>query len=320
MPAIRRALFNNISASKELGHRASDQELKERLKVLKSREEFLSFVNANLNSYEDGLRLCLAAPKLIQVFKRCRHQSTAIEALHDINTFVSRLELVGVTPPRQILRFGMTEAARRGLPVAVMAYIRKLRSMRDEDHFVQLPIRSVITAFVNEVNHRGSFKGPNSEAKRQEWLHIIELILSEWIQDEMKKASDYHSVNLIFNSFIQAFSILGDAKRAWDVAKGFDHRFGPIHSEMWELLEQTPEYLGDWLPGLVRRYENQFMTMQNTTLNLLFSHPELIKNWTSDLTEPAKVELERQLEEIEDLLGFRWRAGEDGFHVRPYWA
>ena len=321
VPAIRNALFQDSSPPRQLGVPASDEGIRAKLRKVKARQALLGFIKANLDSHEDGLRLCSVFPELVKTLNRCWNSSTSIDVLHDVNAIVTRLELVGVTLPRQVLRLCMVEAARRGSPAAVMAYITKMRYRRQRDRSLRLPVKSVLIAFANQQDPLQRPLPWSDEHERQEWLRVMEVLLSEWDQHEMegengKAISDYHSINLIFNKFIQAFHFLDDYKRAWDVAKGYEPRFGPINSSNWELLLRNADYSEDWLLARIRQYEDQFRALKQTTSNILFSHPELIKNWTPDLYEPLKVELERQLEEIERALGFYWQGGEDGFHKR----
>ena len=80
------------------------------------------------------------------------------------------------------------------------------------------------------------------------------------------------------------------------------------------MLLEHPNEIEGWSPAVIRQLEVRSRALERETLELLFTNPELTGKWTPDLGRPVKVELQRQLKEIEKLLGIKWKGGEDGFH------
>lgn len=321
VPSIRDALLDKRLLQKKPKYQRSHGGITQRLRIIRSRQELLQAIQENVVSHEDGLRLCSVYPDLIRALERCWHQCTENEALRDVNAIIARLKCLGVALPEQLLNFFMVGAVRRGSPAALMAYISMIKSRNEEKSRRWVPLTNLLTQFMNQEPHQRTFQGWNGKRKRQEWLCIIQVLLSEW--DEMLESQqdgtgshDNEISNTNLNNFVQAFLSLGGSKLAWQVAKTYYHRYGPLHNKTWTSLLDYPDSIRGWLPALVRQYEDQLQFLQRETFKLLFAHPELIKEWTPDMTEPVKVALESHLIRIERLMHIQWKGGENGFHER----
>lgn len=319
VPAIRNALFEKKILQKKLQHQTSHGDITQRLKTIKTRQELLYAIQENVVSHEDGLRLCTVYPELMSTLKRCWHHSTGIEALHDINAIVARLTCMGVGLPEELLEFFMIEAVRRGSPAAVMAYISTMKSRNEGNSRQWLPITTLLTEFIDLEPHRRTFQGRDGKRKEQEWLCIFQILFSEWDKtlESHQDGSDRHLndiSNFNFNKFVRVFLLLGGNKLAWQVAKMYYHRCGPIHDENWGLLLDHPDYIRGWLPALVRQHDDRLQLLQQKTLEILSARPELVKRWTPEMTEPVLIALERHLIQIESRMHIRWSGGENGFH------
>lgn len=320
VPAIRNALFEKRILQKQRQHQTSHEDIGQRLKRIKSRQELLYAIQENVVSHEDGLRLCTVYPELISALKRCWHHSTEIEALNDANAIIARLKCMGVALPEQLLEFFMIEAIRRGSPAAVMAYVSTMKSRNEGNSRQWLPITTLLTEFIDLEPHRRTFQGWDGKRKEQEWLCIFQILFSEWdkMLEALQDGTDSHLndiLNINFNKFVRVFLLLGGNKLAWQVAKMYYHRCGPIHDENWILLLDHPDYIGGWLPALVRQHDDRLQLLQQKTFEILSARPELIKEWTPEMTEPVLVALERHLIRIESRMHIRWSGGENGFHT-----
>ncbi len=325
VPAIRDALFDKEFLRKRRPFNASHGKTTDRLKTVESRQDFLRLIQECVVNHKDGLQLCSISPDLVRALMRHWDQCTVVEALHDANAITARLKHVGAPLPRELLRLFVIEAARRNSPAVVMGYISMVKSRNNGNDGNQgnqprwLPVTKLLIEFLKLGLHRQASQGWNGGRKKKEWRHVIQFLLSEWDQMEepVGGSIDAHVnqiSNVNFNKFIQAFLSLGDVELAWQVARKYEHRFGPLGKETWKLLLDHPDYIRDWSPALVHHYEQQLKDLQRGTFGLLFAHPDLVTKWTPDLNEPVKMELERRLNQIESLMQIKWKGGENGYH------
>ena len=319
VPAIRNALFKDDVPQRELKSHASLR-IEERLNTVRTGREILRAVQKNILSHEDHLHLCSVCPYLIKALKRCSYRSTAAEALCTINAIIARFKYVGVALPLELLQFAMLESIRGKLPAVVMAYISMMVSEnKGKGPRLCIPITRALATLVKQQSLEEPFQGWDGQCKKQEWLCIIQVMLSEWDQavgsfEDGEVCPRCPHFNTNFNRLVQAFLNLGEPKLAWQVVKRYNHRFGPLKATNWHMLLEHPDGIEGWSPALVRQLEVRSRALERETFKLLFIYPELTGKWTPDMDGPAKVELERQLKQIENILEIKWKGGEDGFH------